>query len=167
LTTPARSSRNSGKRGNDSASAPQDPLKPGADKGPSTFDVRHVFSLSLFQNLPFDRVHFLERLGKRFTSGWQLLNVTTLTSGSPFTVFLEFSKRALGLNGADRPDLVSMRIFPRAALCARTTSDAVQTTLLSFHSHRHSRGSGPIRVGLARLAATLSVARRFINWILH
>jgi len=40
--------------------------------------------LSLFQNLPFDRIHFLEPLGKRVTSGWQLLNITTLTSGSPF-----------------------------------------------------------------------------------
>ena len=90
---------------------PQDPLKPGADKGPSTFDVRHVFSLSLFQNLPFDRVRFLERLGKRFTSGWQLLNVTTLTSGSPFTVFSGIQQTGIGLNGADRPDLVSMPNF--------------------------------------------------------
>jgi len=90
---------------------PQDPFKPGADKGPSTFDVRHAFSLSLFQNLPFDRVQFLVPLGKRITSGWQLLNVTTLTSGSPFTVFSGIQQTGVGINGADRPDLVSMPNF--------------------------------------------------------
>ena len=90
---------------------PQDPFRPGDDKGPSTFDIRHVFSLSLFQNLPFDRVHFLEPLGKGITSGWQLLNVTTLTSGSPFTVFSGIQQTGVGLNGADRPDPVSMPDF--------------------------------------------------------
>ena len=90
---------------------PQDPFNPGADKGPSTFDVRHVFSLSLFQNLPFDRMRFLEPLGKRLTSGWQLLNVTTLTSGSPFTVFSGIQQTGVGADGVDRPDLVSMPDF--------------------------------------------------------
>jgi hypothetical protein len=90
---------------------PQNPFRPGDDKGPSTFDIRHAFSLSLFQNLPFDRVHFLEPLGKRITSGWQLLNVTTLTSGSPFAVFSGIQQTGVGLNGADRPDLVSMPDF--------------------------------------------------------
>lgn len=90
---------------------PQDPFNPGTDKGPSTFDVRHVFSLSLFQNLPFDRVHFLERLDKRVTSGWQLLNVTTLTSGSPFAVFSGIQQTGAGAGGTDRPDLISMPDF--------------------------------------------------------
>jgi hypothetical protein len=90
---------------------PQDPFNPGADKGPSTFDVKHVFSLSLFQSLPFDRVHFLEPIGKRATSGWQLLNVTTLTSGSPFTVFSGIQQTGVGAGGVDRPDLVSMPDF--------------------------------------------------------
>jgi hypothetical protein len=90
---------------------PQDPFKPEDDKGPSTFDVRHVFSLSLFQNLPFDRIHFLEPLGKRATSGWQLLNITTLTSGSPFTVFSGIQQTGFGAGGTDRPDLVTMPDF--------------------------------------------------------
>lgn len=90
---------------------PQDPFKPEADKGPSTFDVRHVFSLSLFQALPFDRIHFLEPLGKRVTSGWQLLNITTITSGSPFTVFSGIQQTGAGAGGTDRPDLVSMPDF--------------------------------------------------------
>ena len=34
---------------------PQDPRHPALDKGPSTFDVTHVFTLSMIQALPFDR----------------------------------------------------------------------------------------------------------------
>jgi len=93
---------------------PQNPFKPEDDKGPSTFDVRHVFSLSLFQNLPFDRIQFLEPLGKRVTSGWQLLNITTLTSGSPFTVFSGIQQTGVGAGGTDRPDLVTMPDFSRS-----------------------------------------------------
>src|SRR5205807_6423392 len=42
---------------------PQDPWNPGADKGPSTFDVTHVFTASVIELLPFDRVGFLQPLG--------------------------------------------------------------------------------------------------------
>ena len=90
---------------------PQNPFNPEADKGPSTFDARHVFSLSLFQALPFDHVRFLEPLGKRVTSGWQLLNITTIASGSPFTVFSGIQQTGVGAGGTDRPDLVSMPDF--------------------------------------------------------
>ena len=84
---------------------------PEADKGPSTFDVRHVFSLSVIQALPFDRVGFLQPLGKRITAGWQFLNITTLTSGPPFTVYSGIQQTGVGAGGTDRPDLVSMPDF--------------------------------------------------------
>jgi Carboxypeptidase regulatory-like domain len=90
---------------------PQNPLNPEADKGPSTFDVTHVFSLSLIQALPFDRVGFLETLGKRVTKGWQFLNITSLTSGSPFTVYSGIQQTGAGAGGTDRPDLVAMPDF--------------------------------------------------------
>src|SRR5438093_45739 len=54
---------------------PQDPFHPKADRGPSTFDVTHVFTLNLIQSLPFDRVRFLQPLGKTLTKGWQLLDI--------------------------------------------------------------------------------------------
>jgi hypothetical protein len=86
---------------------PQDPWNPNADKGPSTFDVTHVFALNWIQMLPIQRVGFLRRLGRPLTTGWQFLNVTTLMSGSPFTVYSGVQQTGAGAAGADRPDLTS------------------------------------------------------------
>ncbi len=88
--------------------APQNPWNPAAEKGPSTFDVTHVFAASVIQILPFDRVSFLRPLPKALTRGWQFLNITTLTTGSPFTIFSGVQQTGAGLGGGDRPDLVSM-----------------------------------------------------------
>ena len=89
----------------------QDPRHPGSDKGPSTFDTTHVFSLSLIQSLPFERVGFLRPLGRQLTSGWQILNITTLTSGPPFTVFSGVQQTGVGSAGADRPDQIGQPVF--------------------------------------------------------
>jgi hypothetical protein len=90
---------------------PQNPWDPRAEKGPSTFDVTHVFTVSVIQLLPFDRVGFLRPMGRTLTSGWQFLNITTLTTGSPFTVFSGIQQTDAGTAGADRPDLVTMPHF--------------------------------------------------------
>ncbi len=90
---------------------PQDPWNPSAEKGPSTFDVTHVFAASVIQLLPPDHVSFLRPLGKTLTSGWQFLNVTTLMTGSPFSVYSGIQQTGAGSGGADRPDLVSMPHF--------------------------------------------------------
>src|SRR6184192_2979725 len=66
---------------------PQDPFHPEKDKGPSTFDVTHVFAVSLIQRLPLERVRLFQPLGKTLTRGWQFLDITPLTSGSPFSVY--------------------------------------------------------------------------------
>ncbi len=91
--------------------SPQNPWNPSAEKGPSTFDVRHVFSLSVIQLLPFERVHFLQPLGNTLIKGWQILNITTATSGSPFTVYSGIQQTGSGSGGADRPDLLSQPSF--------------------------------------------------------
>jgi hypothetical protein len=90
---------------------PQNPWNWRAEKGPSTFDVTHVFSASVIQLLPVDHIRFLRPLGKTLTSGWQFLNVTTLMTGSPFTVFSGKQQTGVGAGGADRPDLVSQPDF--------------------------------------------------------
>ena len=90
---------------------PQDPFNPKADKGPSTFDVTHVFTLSLIQRLPLERVGFLRPLGKTLTKGWQVLDITTLTTGPPFTVYSGVQQTGVGAGGTDRPDLVAMPDF--------------------------------------------------------
>jgi hypothetical protein len=87
---------------------PQNPWEPWLEKGPSTFDVTHVLAASVIQLLPLDKVGFLRPLGRTFTRGWQVLNITTLTTGSPFTVYSGVQQTGAGLGGADRPDLVSM-----------------------------------------------------------
>jgi hypothetical protein len=85
---------------------PQDPWNPSADRGPSTFDVTHVFALNWIQMLPLERVNFLRPLGRPLTAGWQFLNITTLMSGSPFTVYSGVQQTGAGATGSDRPDLL-------------------------------------------------------------
>ncbi len=90
--------------------APQDPRNPGADKGPSVFDITHAFSVSLVQELPFDRIPSFRRLG-RAASGWQLLNISSIASGPPFTVYSGVQQTGVGVNAADRPDQIGAPVF--------------------------------------------------------
>ena len=90
---------------------PQDPYHPEADKGPSTFDVTHVFTLNLIQSLALDRLRFLQPLGKKLTKGWELLGITTLTTGPPFTVYSGVQQTGAGAGGTDRPDLLAKPNF--------------------------------------------------------
>jgi hypothetical protein len=90
---------------------PQDPHHPALEKGPSTFDTTHVFTLSLIQSLPFDRAGFLRPVSKKLSSGWQILNITTLTSGPPFSVYSGIQQTGMGLGGADRPDQIGRPVF--------------------------------------------------------
>jgi len=85
---------------------PQDPRNPGAEKGPSSFDVNHAFSLSLAQLLPAERVPLLRPLGHRFTSGWQLFGVMGMNTGLPFTILSGVQQTEAGAGWADRPDQV-------------------------------------------------------------
>jgi hypothetical protein len=90
---------------------PQDPFHSNADKGPSTFDVTHVFTLSLIQSLPLDRIRFLQPVPKILTKGWQFLSISTLTSGPPFTVYSGVQQTGAGAGGTDRPDLLALPNF--------------------------------------------------------
>jgi hypothetical protein len=87
---------------------PQNPRDPCAEKGPSTFDITQAFSLSLIWAIPLDRVDFLQPLGSRVTQGWQVLNVTSVMTGPPFTVYSGIQQTGAGAGGTDRPDLVTM-----------------------------------------------------------
>ena len=89
----------------------QNPWDTSTEKGPSTFDVTHVFTGSVIQLLPLERIAFLRPLSHTLTKGWQFLNITTLTTGSPFTVFSGVQQTGVGLGGGDRPDLVAMPHF--------------------------------------------------------
>ena len=90
---------------------PQNPWDPRAEKGVSTFDVAHVFTVSWIQLLHLERVSFLRSAPKALTSGWQFLNITTLMTGSPFTVYSGVQQTGAGAGGTDRPDLVETPHF--------------------------------------------------------
>lgn len=85
---------------------PQDPFHTSADRGPSTFDITHAVTLSLVQELHAERASFLRPLGRPVTEGWQLLSISTITSGLPFTVYSGVQQTGVGSNGTDRPDQV-------------------------------------------------------------
>jgi hypothetical protein len=87
--------------------APQDPFNTHPEKGPSTFDVANAFSLSVAQDLHLDSIDFLEAVTKKLTRGWELLSISTITSGSPFTVYSGIQQTGAGSNGTDRPDQIS------------------------------------------------------------
>ena len=117
---------------------PQNPWNPGAEKGPSTFDATHSFTVSLIQVLPLDRARLLRPLGRTLTRGWQFLNITTLTSGSPFTVYSGVQQTGVGSAGADRPDLVKQPHF--------STSGAVREDYFGLGTGNASFFSIPLDV---------------------
>jgi hypothetical protein len=99
---------------------PQDPRNTPAEKGPSTFDIAHAFTLSMAQDLHGEGVGFLRPLGKAITGGWELLSISTITSGSPFTVYSGVQQTDAGTEGADRPDQVGI---PHLSTAGKTRED--------------------------------------------
>lgn len=87
--------------------APQNPFDTHGERGPSTFDQTHSFSLSLAQELPFEQVTFLNEVNKKATEGWQLISVSSISSGTPFTVYSGIQQTGAGSANADRPDQIA------------------------------------------------------------
>ena len=117
---------------------PQNPWNPRAEKGPSTFDTTHVFTVSWIQLLRLERLGFLRPLGKPLTAGWQFLNITTLTTGPPFTVYSGIQQTGAGAGGTDRPDLVTMPHF--------STSRKVRDDYFGLGSDNYTFFNIPINV---------------------
>ena len=85
----------------------QNPYDTHPEKGPSAFDVTSGFSLSVAQDLHLDSVQLLKPIGKKVTGGWELLSISSLSSGSPFTVYSGIQQTGAGSNGVDRPDQIA------------------------------------------------------------
>ncbi len=90
-----------------SQAPPQNPTDNHAERGPSSFDVTHSFSLSLTQDLPFGSLQLLDSLDRRIVQGWQVVNVTSISSGLPFTVYSGIQQTGYGAAGVDRPDQIA------------------------------------------------------------
>ncbi|MBI4446298.1 MAG: TonB-dependent receptor [Acidobacteria bacterium] len=82
---------------------PQDNFNRRAERGVSDFDLTHRFAISYVVDLPFRRL--FSGLPVGLTGGWQLSGITTLQTGSPFSIFTG-TDRSLTGTSLDRPDLV-------------------------------------------------------------
>jgi hypothetical protein len=80
-----------------------------ADRGPSSFDIRHRAVFFFVYDLPFGPGHRLlgwsNGISRQVFGGWQASGITTIQSGTPFTVF-NSSNDFSGFNQFnDRPDV--------------------------------------------------------------
>ena len=98
---------NAGASGAVTLTSPQDPFDTHPEKGPSSFDTTHVFSLSAAQDLHLESIQSLESLPKKLRAGWEIISISTITSGSPFTVYSGVQQTGAGAGSADRPDLIA------------------------------------------------------------
>jgi hypothetical protein len=83
---------------------PQDPYDTHPEKGPSNFDVTNGFAMSLAQDLHGEQIGFLRPISRKVTGGWELLSISSISGGSPFTIFSGVQQTGYGSNGVDRPD---------------------------------------------------------------
>ena len=118
----------------------QDPYNLRAEKGPSSFDVNHGFGLSLAQDLHMESAKFLSSVPKKFTYGWELLSISSISSGSPFTVYSGVQQTGAGSNGVDRPDLIAK---PKLSSARKDRQDYFGMGALNGSTYFHI----PINVG--------------------
>ena len=87
--------------------APQNPFDTHRERGPSVFDTTNSFSLSLTQSLPIYAIHSFDRVTGKVTRGWQLISISSLSGGTPFTVYSGIQQTGVGSANADRPDQIA------------------------------------------------------------
>ncbi len=90
-----------------SNTSPQNPFDNHPEKGPSGFDVTHGFTASLAQDLQLEKVDWLQPVSRRFTAGWELLSISTISSGLPFTIYSGVQQTGAGSGGVDRPNQIA------------------------------------------------------------
>lgn len=96
-----------GSTGATTSGASQDPFSLRAEKGPSSFDATHSFGLSLAQYLRLESATWLSAVPRKLTYGWELLSISSMSSGAPFTVYSGVQQTGAGVNGVDRPDQIA------------------------------------------------------------
>ena len=109
-----------------------------------------MFTFSAIKMLNLDETRAcLRKLPRPVTSGWQLLNITTVLTGSPFTVFSGVQQTGVGAGGADRPDTGGKAPVLNQSRGAEDYFRARRRqSFLLWHSHQRSRGDrtepGPV-----------------------
>jgi Carboxypeptidase regulatory-like domain len=97
-----------GSTGATTSGASQNPFNLRAEKGPSSFDATHNFGLSVAQDLHLESANFLSAVPRKLTYGWELLSISSISSGAPFTVYSGIQQTGAGANGVDRPDQIAV-----------------------------------------------------------
>lgn len=82
--------------------APISALNPGLDRGPSTFDVRHVFSTAVSYDIPSPE----GRVPKAILGGFSIDPMFRATSATPVNILTNTDPFGFGYNTVTRPDLV-------------------------------------------------------------
>jgi hypothetical protein len=100
--------------------APQNPFDFHPERGPSSFDTTNGFGLSIAQDLHLESVNFLQPISRKVTDGWELLSISSISSGSPFTVLSGTQQTGAGSKGADRPDQIAV---PRLSTARKVRED--------------------------------------------
>jgi hypothetical protein len=85
----------------------QNPYDTHPEKAPSNFDASHSFNLSVAQDLHLESASWLSAVSRKVTYGWELLSISSISSGAPFTVFSGIQQTGYGSNGVDRPDQIA------------------------------------------------------------
>ena len=88
------------------AGSAQNPIDTHSEKGPSNFDTTHSFALSVAQDLHGESIGFLRPVSRKLTQGWELLSISSISSGAPFSVYSGVQQTGYGSQGADRPDQI-------------------------------------------------------------
>jgi len=88
-----------------------------AERGPSSFDIRHRAVFTFVVDLPVGPGHRLlgwnNGVNRQVFGGWQISGITSIQSGTPFTVF-NSSADFSGFNQFnDRPDVVGTGALPQ------------------------------------------------------
>jgi hypothetical protein len=90
---------------------PQDPDNLAGDRGPSVFDRRHVFNLYTIYQFPYKTKPDASggrRVADFLLGGWQLNNIITYLSGTPFNpVILQSNSNNGNADNNERPDWVA------------------------------------------------------------
>ena len=93
-----------GSRYTNSIGPQQDPDDIKADRGFSSFDIRHNFVANFVYEIPVGQG--LSGFAKTIGSGWQINGIATIASSLPLNASLSFSRSGAGRNStAERPNL--------------------------------------------------------------
>ena len=62
--------------------------------------------MSLAQDLQLEKIEAFSFVNRKVTAGWELLSISTISSGLPFTIYSGVQQTAAGSGGVDRPNQI-------------------------------------------------------------